>query len=308
MPIIHQSLSRRDFMRSMSAAGLATLASDEPRSLIAAEPVTHPKATADTCILLWMARRHGIARNLRSEALHSLRNRRAFGKDPVYVPLDPYGRRQRQDLARIRECRQGDGSGNLDPFARRGRPGQHPALAPPVSLAHRLRAAADRGRTAYRLLDCAGSRSSQSGDPAIHQHRSTARRRRRVGRAESVHHRRILRDGVRPIQPAVPQRCRRCRPSTQGHDCPFASKNGKRSSRNCSKRSPVGELSTDYHHESMLRSFENAHRLLSSKERDAFDLSKEPKASSEKYNTRADSGRAACSLAGSPRPARALSK
>jgi len=51
------------------------------------------------------------------------------------------------------------------------------------------------------------------------------------------------------------------------------------------KTSPVGELASDHHHESMLRSFENAHRLLSSKDRDAFDLSKEPKESFEKYNT-----------------------
>jgi hypothetical protein len=50
------------------------------------------------------------------------------------------------------------------------------------------------------------------------------------------------------------------------------------------KKSPVGELASDYHHESMLRSFENAYRLLSSKDRDAFDLSKEPKESFEVYN------------------------
>jgi hypothetical protein len=34
----------------------------------------------------------------------------------------------------------------------------------------------------------------------------------------------------------------------------------------------------------MLRAIDNAHRLLSSKERDAFDLSKEPKETFEKYN------------------------
>jgi len=50
------------------------------------------------------------------------------------------------------------------------------------------------------------------------------------------------------------------------------------------KKSPVGELASDYHHESMLRSFENAYRLLSSRDRDAFDLSKEPKESFEVYN------------------------
>src|SRR2546427_218817 len=43
-------------------------------------------------------------------------------------------------------------------------------------------------------------------------------------------------------------------------------------------------MASDHHHESMLRSLENAHRLLSSRERAAFDLSKEPKASLEKYS------------------------
>jgi hypothetical protein len=51
------------------------------------------------------------------------------------------------------------------------------------------------------------------------------------------------------------------------------------------KRSPVGEMASDHHHESMLRSIENAHRLLNSKERDAFDLTKEKKETFEKYNT-----------------------
>src|SRR5207302_4387619 len=49
------SYSRRDFLRGMSAAALATLATGEPRATQAAEIVRHPKSTADTCILLWMA-------------------------------------------------------------------------------------------------------------------------------------------------------------------------------------------------------------------------------------------------------------
>src|SRR5437660_4319037 len=46
--------SRRDFLRKLSAAALATAAAGEP-SLVRGEPLTHPRATADTCILLWMA-------------------------------------------------------------------------------------------------------------------------------------------------------------------------------------------------------------------------------------------------------------
>src|SRR5438132_635179 len=48
-------LTRRDFLRGMTAAALATLAGSAPRLLAAGEKVEHPQPTADTCILLWMA-------------------------------------------------------------------------------------------------------------------------------------------------------------------------------------------------------------------------------------------------------------
>ena len=50
-------------------------------------------------------------------------------------------------------------------------------------------------------------------------------------------------------------------------------------------QSPIGQLGSDYQKESLLRSFDNAHRLLSSPAAKAFDLSLEPKASYDKYNT-----------------------
>ena len=51
------------------------------------------------------------------------------------------------------------------------------------------------------------------------------------------------------------------------------------------EQSPQSETLSDYHLQSMLRSVDNAHRLLGSKDRAAFDLSLEPKESYEKYNT-----------------------
>ena len=50
-------------------------------------------------------------------------------------------------------------------------------------------------------------------------------------------------------------------------------------------QSPVGQLGSDYQRESLLRSLDNAHRLLSSPAAKAFDLSLEPKASYDIYNT-----------------------
>jgi uncharacterized protein (DUF1501 family) len=47
----------------------------------------------------------------------------------------------------------------------------------------------------------------------------------------------------------------------------------------------VGQLGSDYQKESLIRSMDNAHRLLSSPAAKAFDLSLEPKASYDKYNT-----------------------
>jgi hypothetical protein len=50
------------------------------------------------------------------------------------------------------------------------------------------------------------------------------------------------------------------------------------------EQSPVGEFGSDYQKESLLRSMDNAHRLLTSPAAKAFDLSREPKASFDKYN------------------------
>jgi hypothetical protein len=50
-------------------------------------------------------------------------------------------------------------------------------------------------------------------------------------------------------------------------------------------QSPVGEFGSDFQKESMLRSMDNAHRLLTSPAAKAFDLSLEPKKVYDAYNT-----------------------
>ncbi len=77
--------------------------------------------------------------------------------------------------------------GTLIRSARAGRSRAHPALAASVSLAHRLRAAADGRRAAHRCVDGEGSRPAQPGDAGLHQHRPAARRRRREGGAQGFH-------------------------------------------------------------------------------------------------------------------------
>src|SRR5256714_15332020 len=51
------------------------------------------------------------------------------------------------------------------------------------------------------------------------------------------------------------------------------------------EQSAIGQLGSDYQKDSLLRSLDNAHRLLSSPASKAFDLALEPKASYDKYDT-----------------------
>ncbi|MDB6058047.1 MAG: hypothetical protein JWO95_1891 [Verrucomicrobiales bacterium] len=51
------------------------------------------------------------------------------------------------------------------------------------------------------------------------------------------------------------------------------------------EKSPIGQFGSDFQKQSLIRSMDNAHRLLSSSAAKAFDLTLEPKASYDKYNT-----------------------
>ncbi len=55
--------------------------------------------------------------------------------------------------------------------------------------------------------------------------------------------------------------------------------------RKLAAQSPIGEFGSDYQKESLLRSMDKAHMLLSSSASKAFDLALEPKESYDKYNT-----------------------
>ena len=51
------------------------------------------------------------------------------------------------------------------------------------------------------------------------------------------------------------------------------------------EKSPQKEYASDYQQESMIRAMDNAHRLLMSPEKAAFDLSQEPEDVRKKYDT-----------------------
>jgi hypothetical protein len=278
-----QNMTRRDFVRGMSAAALATVACGEPR-LLAADKVEHPTPTADTCILLWMA--GGMA------------SPETF--DPKrYLPFE-VGLEANKILCTfpaidtvVDGVKISQGLENVAKVLDRGTLIRSHVVADLGNILHsRHQYHWHTGYVPPQTVACPhlGSWIAKvrgPNNPAIPAFINIGQRLEGVGEQEEL---KAFTTGgffgtdhgpfnlpfpndavaaVRPPKGMTPER--------------FAAR--QKQFKELLKRSPVGEMASDHHHESMLRAIDNAHRLLSSKERDAFDLSKEPKESYERYNT-----------------------
>jgi hypothetical protein len=281
--MLHPNLSRRDFLRSMSAAGLTTLAGGAPR-LLGAETLKHPEATADTCILLWMGggmaapdtfdpKRYqpfevGVPVNKilsTFPAIDTVVDNIKFteGLDHTAKVIDR-GTLIRShvvaDLGNILHSRhqyhwhtgyvppQTVACPHIGSWIARVKGPRNPAIPPFINIGQRLEGNGEQEE--LKAFTTGGFFGTEFGPFNLPFPNDAA-------------------DAVRPPKGMTPER--------------FKERHEKY--KELLKRSPVGELASDHHQESMLRSIENAHRLLNSKEREAFDLSKEPKESYEKYKT-----------------------
>jgi len=280
---LKNNLSRRDFLHGMSASALATLALGEPRMLRAAPGAT-PQAAADTVILLWMA--GGMASpetfdpkrytpfeiGVPSEKILCTFPAIDTVVDNIKISQGFESVAKVMDRATLIRSHVVADLGNI--LHSRHQYHWHTGYVPPQTVA-----APHIGSWIARIL---GPRN-----PAIPPFINIGQRLEGHGEAEELKAFTTggffgsefgpfnlpfpidAADSVRPPKGMTAER--------------FEER--QRKFKELLKTSPVGELASDHHHESMLRSFENAHRLLSSKDRDAFDLSKEPKESFEKYNT-----------------------
>jgi hypothetical protein len=279
----HPDLSRRDFLRGMTAAGLATVAAGEPR-LRADEPVVHPKPTADACIVLWMA--GGMAapetfdpkRYTPFEVGTPVENilctfpsidtavdniKISEGLEHVAKVLDRATLIRSHvvaDLGHILHSRhqyhwhtgyvppQTVACPHLGSWVARVRGPNNPAIPPFINIGQRLEGVGESEE--LKAFTTGGFFGTEYGPFNLPFPDDAAA-------------------AVRPPKGMTAER--------------FAERQKK--FRELLKASPVGEMASDHHHTSMLRAVDNAHRLLGSKEREAFDLSREPKESYEKYNT-----------------------
>jgi len=284
---MHRSFDRRDFLKTASAATLAALAAGEPRSARAfedASKLVHPKATADTVILLWMA--GGMA------APETFDPKR-YAPFEVGLPVEKVmstfpaidtvvdnikisaglehvaGVMDRGTL--VRSHVQPD-LGHI--LHSRHQYHWHTGYVPPQTVA-----APHLGAWIAKVL---GPRN-----PAIPAFIDIGQRLDDVGEKEELkafHTAGFLGTEFGPFSLPYPDQAIEAVRPPRGMTAEGFQSRYKRY-KELVKQSPLGEFGSKHQQESMLRSVENAHRLLSSPEAKAFDLTQEPKETYDKYNT-----------------------
>jgi Protein of unknown function (DUF1501) len=283
-PLTGEIWSRRGFLRAMNAAALATLGGCEPRAVGGAEPVKHPEPNADTIILLWLA--GGMAApetfdpkrytpyevGVPSErilctfpaidtALDGVKI--SQGLEHVATVLDR-GTLIRShvvaDLGNILHSRhqyhwhtgyippQTVAAPHLGSWIARVRGPKNPAIPAFINIGQRLEGHGEVEE--LKAFTTAGFFGSEYGPFNIPDPLDAMA-------------------AVRPPKGVTRER--------------FARR--EKTYRRLIKEGPLAGLASDYHQESVVRAMDNAYRLLNSPDRDAFDLSKEPKESFDRYDT-----------------------
>ncbi|MHB8898297.1 MAG: DUF1501 domain-containing protein [Thermoguttaceae bacterium] len=290
MPIAADASSRfdrRGFLKGAGAAALAAIAGGTPRLVgadRAGQPLDRPKATADTCILLWMA--GGMAApetfdpkcyvpfevGVPAEKIMSTFPAIDTAVDHIKISAGLENIAQVIDRATLIRTHVLPDLGHI--LHSRHQYHWHTGYVPPQTVA-----APHMGSWMARLL---GPRN-----PAIPPMIDIGQRLEGIGEKEELkafHTAGFLGSEYGPFLLPYPDDAIKAVRPPEGMT-PARFENRYRHYQKLVAQSPLGRYGSDYHQQSMLRSLENAHRLLSSPERVAFDLSLEPKDSYDQYNT-----------------------
>ncbi len=280
-------LDRRQFLRTASAATLAAMAAEAPRWLGAAEgepAIEHPTAKADTCILLWMA--GGMAAPETFDP-------KSYVPFEVGVPAEKIMSTFPAIDTVVDNIKISAGLENIAGVMDRGTLIRSHVLADLGHILHSRHqyhwhtgyvppqtvAAPHMGSWMAKVL---GPRN-----PAVPPMIDIGQRLEGIGEKEELkafHTAGFLGSEHGPfLLPYPDDAIQAVRPPKGMTAERFESR--YRNYQKLVEQSPLGRYASEYHQTSMLRSMENAHRLLSSPERTAFDLSLEPKEIYERYNT-----------------------
>ncbi len=283
-PLAGQPWSRRDFLRGMSAAAMAALAGGEPRPVQGAEPIRQPEPTADTFILIWLA--GGMAApetfdpkrytpfeiGVPSETILCTFPAIDTALDGVKISQGLEHIAQVLDRGVLIRSHVVADLGNI--LHSRHQYHWHTGYIPPqtVAVPHigswiaKVRGPKNPAIPAFLNI---GQRLEGHGESEELKAFTTAGF---LGSEYGPFNLPYPLDAVAAVRP--PRGVTRDR---------FARR--ERAYRRLVQQGPLAGLASDYHQESVVRSMENAYRLLNSPEREAFDLSKEPKEIFDRYNT-----------------------
>lgn len=278
--------ARRGFLRQLRAAGLATLMAGAPRILQAADgkPIAHPRPRADACILLWMG--GGMA------APDTF--------DPKkYVPFEPGIR-----VASVESCfpaidsvvdniKLTEGLEEVAKVMDRGtliRSHFQPDLGSILHSRHQY-----HWHTGYvppQTVACPHIGSWMAKvlgprNPVMPAFVNIGQRLEGVGEQEELKAfttAGFFGNEYAPMNLPFPEEAAESVRPPKGME-PGRFANRFQFYRRLVEKSPQREYLSDFQQESLLRSMENANRLLNAPERAAFDISLEPKESFDAYNT-----------------------
>lgn len=280
-----EGLVRRDFLRQLSAATIATVGYGAPRKLKGeqAASIEHPVATADACILLWMG--GGMAAPETFDPKHyepfrvGLPVKEMLSTFPA-IPTSVEGLQICEGLGQIagimdratliRSAVQADLGSILHS---RHQYHWHTGYVPPQTVA-----CPHLGSWFAKVL---GPRN-----PVIPPFINIGQRLEGVGESEEL--KAFTTAGFfgsefGPMNLPFPeQAATSVKPPGSMSQDRFV--NRERLFRKLIDQSPNRDYLSPYHRDSMLRSLEKAHRLLSSPDRQAFDISLEPEESRKKYD------------------------
>ena len=284
-PSAPEPIVRRDFLKKLAAASAAAWTTGEPQALWAnGAKVTHPPAKADACILLWMAggmaapdtfdpkRYHPFEKGLEISKMLSTFPAIDTAVDGLKICQGLENIAQVMDLATlIRSAVQPDLGSILHS---RHQYHWHTGYVPPQTVA-----APHLGAWMAKVL---GPRNKVM--PAFI---NIGQRLEGVGESEEL--KAFTTAGFfgsefGPMNLPHPEEAAQSVRPPKGMDANrFA--NRDKLFRKLVDQNPNRDLMSDYQQQSLIRSMDNAYRLLSSEEREAFDITRESKETLAKYDT-----------------------
>lgn len=279
--------SRREFLRQLAAAGTAALMAGEPRYLAAApsgESIVHPPPKADACILLWMAGGMAAPDTFDPKKYVPFEVGTPVAKiESTFPAIDTAVDQIKiteglEHIARVMDRGTLIRSHVLPDLGHilhsRHQYHWHTGYVPPQTVA-----CPHLGAWLARVLG--------PKNPVIPPFINIGQRLEGVGEQEELKAfttAGFFGNEYGPMNLPFPEEAAQSVRPPKGMD-PGRFDNRYRLYRQLVDRSPHRAFLSDYQQESMLRSMDNAQRLLSSRERAAFDISLEPKESYEKYDT-----------------------